>query len=109
MNLNLLIFLLILVAIVAMASMAEAIENKSCVAKLVRVTASDPGLKQILSNHLVPPLTATAHKGQMGRIGVVGGSVDFTGAPYYAASSSLKFGGDLAYVFTAKQAVRDED
>ena len=30
--------------------------------------------------------------------------MDFTGAPYYAGSASLKFGGDLSYVFCAKQA-----
>ena len=54
---------------------------------------------------LVPPLTEGAHKGQMGRVGVIGGSADFTGAPYYAAEASLKFGGDLAFVFAAKQAV----
>jgi len=54
---------------------------------------------------LVPPLTEGAHKGQMGRVGIIGGSADFTGAPYYAAEASLKFGGDLAFVFAAKQAV----
>jgi len=58
-----------------------------------------------LFNVLVPPLTEAAHKGQMGRVGIIGGSADFTGAPYYAAEASLKFGGDLAFVFAAKQAV----
>lgn len=30
--------------------------------------------------------------------------MDYTGAPYYAAMASLKLGGDLAYIFCAKQA-----
>lgn len=30
------------------------------------------------------------HKGQSGRIGVVGGSLEYTGAPYFAAISALK-------------------
>ncbi len=41
----------------------------------------------------------------MGRVGVIGGSADYTGAPYYAAAACLRFGADLAYVFSAKQAV----
>src|SRR5437879_5438453 len=53
---------------------------------------------------LVPPLTHSLHKGQMGRIAVVGGSQDYTGAPYYAAEASLRFGGDLAFVFCGSEA-----
>lgn len=54
--------------------------------------------------HCIPDLTYTLHKGSCGRIGVVGGSPEYTGAPYYAAISSLKFGADLTYVFCAQQA-----
>jgi ATP-dependent NAD(P)H-hydrate dehydratase len=53
---------------------------------------------------VVPPLSGKSHKGQHGRIGVVGGSADYTGAPYYAAESALRFGGDLSFVFCAQQA-----
>jgi len=53
---------------------------------------------------LIPPLTDTARKGQMGRIGILGGSQDFTGAPFYAGMASLKVGGDLCYIFTAEEA-----
>ena len=53
---------------------------------------------------LIPPLLPSLHKGQMGRVGIVGGSTEYTGAPFYAAESSLKMGGDLSYVFCAKQA-----
>jgi len=53
---------------------------------------------------LVPPLSNTSHKGSSGRIGVLGGSERYTGAPYYAAMSSLKVGSDLAFVFCAEEA-----
>lgn len=60
--------------------------------------------KTFITNYYVPPLVSTAYKGQMGRIGVIGGSPDYTGAPYYAAESALKFGADLVFVFCAKEA-----
>lgn len=44
------------------------------------------------------------YKGQSGRIGIVGGSEDYTGAPYFAAISSLRVGADIAHVFTTKEA-----
>lgn len=53
---------------------------------------------------LIPPLTDTARKGQMGKVGILGGSQDFTGAPFYAGMASLKLGGDLCYIFTADEA-----
>ncbi|KAK9883298.1 hypothetical protein WA026_001479 [Henosepilachna vigintioctopunctata] len=53
---------------------------------------------------IVPPLTLNKHKGQAGRIGVFGGSLEYTGAPYYAAITSLKVGADLVYVFCMKDA-----
>eukprot|EP00953_Heterococcus_sp_UTEX-ZZ885_P023803 13068-Heterococcus_DN1.PRE.4 len=40
------------------------------------------------------------HKGQSGRVAVLGGSPDYTGAPYFSALSALKVGADLSYVFT---------
>ncbi|ORE05718.1 carbohydrate kinase [Rhizopus microsporus var. microsporus] len=39
------------------------------------------------------------HKGQAGRVGVVGGSEDYTGAPYFSAIASMKVGVDLCHVF----------
>ncbi|KAK9877624.1 hypothetical protein WA026_019294 [Henosepilachna vigintioctopunctata] len=48
---------------------------------------------------IVPPLTLNKHKRQAGRICVFGGSLEYTGAPYYAAITSLKVGADLVYVF----------
>ena len=52
----------------------------------------------------VLPLSADSHKGSSGRVGVLGGSARYTGAPYYAAMAALKAGSDLAFVFCAQEA-----
>eukprot|EP01032_Pedospumella_encystans_P016507 gene16507-18834_t len=57
-----------------------------------------------LTLNVVPPLDASSHKGTMGRVGVVGGSKDYCGAPYYAAVSALKFGADLSWVYCSQEA-----
>ena len=54
--------------------------------------------------HCILPLSSDSHKGSSGRIGVLGGCAQYTGAPYYAAMSSLKTGSDLAFVFCAQEA-----
>ena len=48
---------------------------------------------------LVPPMLEKFHKGQLGRVAVIGGSADYTGAPYFSAMSSARLGCDLSYVF----------
>lgn len=53
---------------------------------------------------LLPTLSYNLHKGQSGRIGVIGGCEEYTGAPYYAAISALRTGADLVYVFCFKSA-----
>lgn len=53
---------------------------------------------------IIPPLTNSLHKGMMGRIGIFGGSPEYTGAPYFAGISALKAGADLVYVFSASSA-----
>eukprot|EP01012_Entosiphon_sulcatum_P004203 TRINITY_DN11581_c0_g1_i2.p1 TRINITY_DN11581_c0_g1~~TRINITY_DN11581_c0_g1_i2.p1 ORF type:complete len:335 (-),score=45.82 TRINITY_DN11581_c0_g1_i2:6-986(-) len=55
-------------------------------------------------SRLIPRLAASQHKGSCGRVGVLGGSEDFTGAPYFAAYTALRMGVDLAYVFCAPPA-----
>eukprot|EP00465_Bigelowiella_longifila_P014213 CAMPEP_0185270876 /NCGR_PEP_ID=MMETSP1359-20130426/43357_1 /TAXON_ID=552665 /ORGANISM="Bigelowiella longifila, Strain CCMP242" /LENGTH=302 /DNA_ID=CAMNT_0027862619 /DNA_START=347 /DNA_END=1255 /DNA_ORIENTATION=+ len=45
-----------------------------------------------------------SHKGQGGRIAVVGGSEDYTGAPYYAGMAALKTGAELLYMFASAEA-----
>ncbi|XP_010745826.2 ATP-dependent (S)-NAD(P)H-hydrate dehydratase isoform X3 [Larimichthys crocea] len=57
-----------------------------------------------LIKSIVPPLTSKKHKGQDGRIGIIGGCQDYTGAPYFAAISALKVGADLSHVFCTKDA-----
>ncbi|XP_014665400.1 PREDICTED: ATP-dependent (S)-NAD(P)H-hydrate dehydratase-like [Priapulus caudatus] len=52
----------------------------------------------------IPPLTTDKYKGQAGRIAVIGGSKEYTGAPYFAAISALKVGADLSHVFCASEA-----
>ena len=52
----------------------------------------------------VPILCKEMHKGQSGKVAVVGGSAEYTGAPYFAAMSSLRVGADLSYVLTTRDA-----
>jgi ATP-dependent NAD(P)H-hydrate dehydratase len=54
--------------------------------------------------HLAPPLNGRGHKGGAGRIGVLGGSVDYAGAPFYAGMASLRVGAELLYLLTAHEA-----
>ncbi len=48
------------------------------------------GVLKDLVRSLFPVLTHSKYKGQCGRICVIGGSQEYTGAPYFAAISSLK-------------------
>ncbi|XP_029980434.1 ATP-dependent (S)-NAD(P)H-hydrate dehydratase isoform X2 [Sphaeramia orbicularis] len=57
-----------------------------------------------LVKSIIPPLTSKKHKGEDGRIGIIGGCQDYTGAPYFAAISALKVGADLSHVFCTKDA-----
>ncbi|KAF9047162.1 Ribokinase-like protein [Hymenopellis radicata] len=53
---------------------------------------------------LIPPLNGTLHKGQSGRVGVLGGALDYTGAPFFASISALRFGADLSHVICSPTA-----
>lgn len=53
---------------------------------------------------ITPSLDLSSHKGQAGKIAVVGGCREYTGAPYFAAISALKIGADLSHVFCTKDA-----
>jgi ATP-dependent NAD(P)H-hydrate dehydratase len=52
-----------------------------------------------LIEKIIPDLEHQTLKGDNGVVGVVGGSFEYTGAPYYSAISALKSGCDLAHVF----------
>lgn len=53
---------------------------------------------------ITPALDRARHKGQAGKIAVIGGCREYTGAPYFAAISALKVGADLSHVFCTKDA-----
>ncbi|EMD39299.1 hypothetical protein CERSUDRAFT_93345 [Gelatoporia subvermispora B] len=58
---------------------------------------------------LIPPLNGSLHKGQSGRVAVLGGALDYTGAPFFASMSALRFGADLSHVIcspTAASAIK---
>ncbi|KAK8181670.1 Ribokinase-like protein [Phyllosticta capitalensis] len=56
--------------------------------------------KELLSKvqKMVPPMLESFHKGQLGRVAVIGGSEDYTGAPYFSAMASAKLGADMSHV-----------
>ena len=43
-----------------------------------------------LIKKIVPPLSASLHKGQLGKIGIIGGCLEYTGAPYFAGMSAQR-------------------
>ncbi|EME49855.1 hypothetical protein DOTSEDRAFT_144229 [Dothistroma septosporum NZE10] len=47
---------------------------------------------------MVPPMLEKFHKGQLGRVAVIGGSEDYTGAPYFSAMASARLGCDMSHV-----------
>lgn len=53
---------------------------------------------------IFPKLSTSLTKGACGRIGIIGGSSEYTGAPYFSAMASLLVGSDLVYVFTHRDA-----
>ncbi|KAH8891835.1 Ribokinase-like protein [Thozetella sp. PMI_491] len=59
-----------------------------------------PTTKDILGQvrRMVPPMLEKFHKGQMGRVAVIGGSEDYTGAPYFSAMASARLGCDMSHV-----------
>jgi len=56
------------------------------------------------SKQMIPRLSAKFHKGQLGKVGVVGGCLEYTGAPYVSAMTAVKTGADLGYVFCSRDA-----
>lgn len=55
---------------------------------------------------MIPPMLAHFHKGQMGRVAVIGGSEDYTGAPYFSAMASARLGADMSHVICEPQAAQ---
>ncbi|KAK8733380.1 hypothetical protein OTU49_006611 [Cherax quadricarinatus] len=67
------------------------------------MSVNGPQLTGLVSE-VVPPLTYAAHKGQAGRIGIMGGSLEYTGAPYFCAMTALRIGADLTHIFCHRDA-----
>ncbi|WOL11277.1 ATP-dependent (S)-NAD(P)H-hydrate dehydratase [Canna indica] len=67
------------------------------------VTASEADAESII-RRITPALDPIRYKGQAGKIAVIGGCREYTGAPYFAAISALKLGADLSHVFCTKDA-----
>ncbi|PIO66404.1 putative YjeF domain protein, partial [Teladorsagia circumcincta] len=53
---------------------------------------------------LLPVLGTGLRKGKCGKIAVIGGSIEYTGAPFFAAISALRLGADLVHVICAPEA-----
>ncbi|KAL9008535.1 MAG: hypothetical protein Q9173_006347 [Seirophora scorigena] len=59
-----------------------------------------PVTKELLKKvrMMVPPMLEKFHKGMLGRVAVIGGSENYTGAPYFSAMASARLGADLSHV-----------
>ncbi|KAK6460819.1 Ribokinase-like protein [Scheffersomyces coipomensis] len=57
-----------------------------------------------LSKQLIQPLLPNFHKGQAGRVVVIGGCEDYTGAPFFSSHSAALIGADLSHVICEKLA-----
>ncbi|EMG50271.1 hypothetical protein SBY92_003615 [Candida maltosa Xu316] len=57
-----------------------------------------------LSKQLIQPLLPHFHKGQSGKIAVIGGNEDYTGAPFFSSHSAALVGADLSHVICEKAA-----
>ncbi|MCJ1414797.1 hypothetical protein MMC32_001126 [Xylographa parallela] len=55
---------------------------------------------------MVPPMLESFHKGQLGRVAVIGGSQDYTGAPYFSAMASARLGADMSHVICEPEAAQ---
>lgn len=52
----------------------------------------------------LPSLSFSHYKGQSGKIGIIGGCFEYTGAPFFAGQTVLRLGGELSHIFCAKSA-----
>lgn len=51
-----------------------------------------------LCKQILPSYGFSMHKGQAGRIAIIGGCEEYTGAPYFAGFSALRLGADLVHI-----------
>lgn len=78
-------------------TMAAATSRKELLSKVQKMVP--PMLESFHKGELVPSPsltpTLTSFQGQLGRVAVIGGSEDYTGAPYFSAMASAKLGADM--------------
>ena len=51
----------------------------------------------------LPPRPREAHKGEFGRVAVIGGAVGYTGAPVLAASGAVRTGSGLVHLYVPRE------
>lgn len=56
-------------------------------------------IKKSAARDMLPKRSPSSHKGQNGRVLVIGGSIDYYGAPLLSALGALYSGADLVYLF----------
>jgi len=78
--------------------------SHALVAKPHAQMQSHDELMAVVRHRIVPPLDPRRRKGQAGKVAVVGGCSEYTGAPFYTAIAALKVGADLSHVFCTRGA-----
>lgn len=78
-------------------------QNRRQQIKAMSGTSIEADAENIL-RAITPSLDPNRYKGQAGKIAVIGGCREYTGAPYFAAISALKIGADLSHIFCTKDA-----
>lgn len=71
---------------------------------MITITDSNSSLLKMKFTHLIPKLTSSLHKGQCGRLAIIGGCQDYTGAPYFSGIAALSLGCDLVHIVTTVDA-----
>lgn len=61
-------------------------------------------LIKLAGKKCIPPLSPRFHKGQCGRVCIIGGCEDYTGAPYFSANATALMGCDMTHVICEKDA-----
>lgn len=61
-------------------------------------------LIQLAQKRCVTPLSSKFHKGQNGRVCIIGGCEDYTGAPYFSANATALMGCDMTHVICERDA-----
>ncbi|QLL33470.1 hypothetical protein HG536_0E03810 [Torulaspora globosa] len=61
-------------------------------------------LIQLAQKRCITPLSPKFHKGQNGRVCIVGGCEDYTGAPYFSANATALIGCDMTHVICERDA-----